>query len=139
MLFHATFNGFGLVVRIASLRHREGKALRCVSGLRRNPKPGNAKVRFAKRNESFRSAGRKSLKSLCALNQSFRVIVCFQWVNCLFVSPFSQHSRSRPEIPVDGSQGVSSRLRGGSEFLTRSGHDSGRFSKREEVYLSSDL
>jgi hypothetical protein len=44
--------------------------------------------RFAERNESFRMPDRKSLNSLRALNQSFRGIVCFQWVNRLFVSRF---------------------------------------------------
>jgi hypothetical protein len=38
--------------------------------------------------------GRKSLESLWALNQSFRELVCFQWVNRRFISRFFT-SRSR--------------------------------------------
>ena len=40
-------------------------------------------------NKRFACA-RKSLKSLWAPNQSFRGIVCFQWLNSVFVSPFSR-------------------------------------------------
>jgi hypothetical protein len=46
----------------------------------------NEALRFAKRNESFRIDGLKSLKSLRVLNQLFRGIVCFQWVDPNFVS-----------------------------------------------------
>jgi hypothetical protein len=52
--------------------------------------------RFAERNESFRMPDRKSLKSLSALNQSFRGIVCFQWVNGHFISRFFDISLSCP-------------------------------------------
>jgi hypothetical protein len=88
---------------------------------------------FAKRNESFRTAGLKSLKSLCVLNQSFRGIVCFQWVNCPFVSPFSQHSRSRPEIPV---RRIARRLVEATRRIRvfdGSEHDNKSFSKREDI------
>jgi hypothetical protein len=45
----------------------------------RNQKPAKVKgYHFAKRNETFLRANRKSLESLLALNQSFRGIVCFQ-------------------------------------------------------------
>jgi hypothetical protein len=46
----------------------------------------NEALRFAKRNESFRDDGLKSLRSLRVLNQLFRGIVCFQWVEPNFVS-----------------------------------------------------
>jgi hypothetical protein len=46
----------------------------------------NETLRFAKRNEAFRSAGLKSLKSSWPLNHAFRGIVCFQWVDPHFVS-----------------------------------------------------
>jgi hypothetical protein len=52
-------------------------------------KQGKRNEYFAKRNETFRSAGRKSLISLGSLNQCFRGIVCFQRFKGLFVSPFS--------------------------------------------------
>jgi hypothetical protein len=38
----------------------------------------NKGLRFAMRNETFRGEGSKFLKSLMAMNQRFRVIVCFQ-------------------------------------------------------------
>ena len=41
---------------------------------------------FAERNERFRDAGRKSLRSLGVRNGPFRAIVCFQWLDPLFVS-----------------------------------------------------
>jgi hypothetical protein len=44
---------------------------------------------FAMRNGTLRRVKRKSLKSFRALNQSFRGIVYFQWLNPDFVSPFS--------------------------------------------------
>ena len=102
-------------------------------GRRRGPKQQKRNESFAKRNESFRTAGLKSLKSLCALNQSFRGIVCFQWVNCLFVSPFSRHSRSRPEIPV---RRIARRLVEATRRIRvfdRSEHDNKFFSKREDI------
>jgi len=40
------------------------------------------------RNETFRIGGPKLLISLGALNQWYRGIVCFQGLNCVFVSPF---------------------------------------------------
>ena len=43
---------------------------------------------FAKRNERFRSDGRKSLRSLGREINEFREIGCFQGVNRLFVSRF---------------------------------------------------
>jgi hypothetical protein len=50
----------------------------------------NERLLFAERNERFRDAGRKSLKSLMVRNRPFRRIVCFQWLDPLFVSPESQ-------------------------------------------------
>ncbi len=47
-------------------------------------------IHFAKRNETFRIAGLKSLKSLQAVNHPFRGIVCFQCVKRHFVLPFSR-------------------------------------------------
>ena len=44
--------------------------------------------------ETKRIPGRKSLESLWALNQSFRGLVCFQWVNRRFISRFFTY-RSR--------------------------------------------
>jgi hypothetical protein len=44
---------------------------------------------FATRNQSFRTAARKPLKSLRAPNQLFRGILCFQTLIVDFVSPFS--------------------------------------------------
>ncbi len=103
-------------------------------GRRRGPKTAKAKriFRQAKRIVSL-GAGRKSLKSLRSLDQSFRGIACFQWVSCLFVSPFSQHLRSRPEIPV---RRIARRL---IEVMRRirvfdgSDHDNRLFSKRELI------
>jgi hypothetical protein len=46
----------------------------------------NEALRFAKRNERLRGEGRNSLRSLRTLNQLFRGIVCFQWVEPNFVS-----------------------------------------------------
>jgi hypothetical protein len=48
----------------------------CFVGAAQNRQKRNAC--FAWRNEGFRIAGRKSLKSLCALDQPFRAIVYFQ-------------------------------------------------------------
>ena len=45
---------------------------------------------FARRNEAFRGSYRKSLKSLPVTNRRFRGIVCFQGLESVFVSPFSQ-------------------------------------------------
>jgi hypothetical protein len=42
---------------------------------------------FAKRNEAFRRACRKSLESLGAPNQALRGIVCFQRLSSIFISP----------------------------------------------------
>jgi hypothetical protein len=53
-------------------------------------------LRHAKRNETKRIPGRKSLESLSALNRSFRGIVCLQWVNRRFISRFFTY-RSRVE------------------------------------------
>jgi hypothetical protein len=58
--------------------------------------PENREKHFAKRNETFRTAGGNSLKSLQALNQVFRGIVCFQGFNPRFVSPFSQSASQDP-------------------------------------------
>src|SRR5580704_3674987 len=49
-----------------------------------------------KRNETFRIASRKPLKSLTAANHRFRRIVCFQRLRCLFVSHFSRMRCSDP-------------------------------------------
>jgi hypothetical protein len=57
-------------------------------GLDQAQKAGKRNESFAKRNETFRSAWRKSLISFRTLNQSFRGIVCFQWLKGVFVSPF---------------------------------------------------
>jgi hypothetical protein len=48
---------------------------RCAAEANANENKG---LRFAMRNETFRGEGSKSLKSLMALNQRFRGIVCFQ-------------------------------------------------------------
>ena len=64
------------------------------------------------RNKWFRSAGRKSLKSLSALNQSFLSIVCLQILSRHFVSPFrrmpfldreplSNEARTLPFAPLE--------------------------------------
>ena len=47
------------------------------------------KVSFRRTKPNVSQPCRKSLKSLKALNQRFRGIVCFQWVDPHFVSPFS--------------------------------------------------
>jgi hypothetical protein len=65
-------------------------ALQARFGARRRRKtPNRKKVHFAMRNETFRGARRKSLKSLRAPIQRFRGFVCFQGFNGHFVSPFS--------------------------------------------------
>ena len=61
---------------------------RCVSGVDEAKKQRKRKESFAKRNETFRGLGRKSLESLYAANQLFRGIVCFQGLNRLFISHF---------------------------------------------------
>jgi hypothetical protein len=53
---------------------------------RRGQNGENETNRFAKRNETLRDGGRKSLKLLEAPNQQFRGIVCFQWIVSRFVS-----------------------------------------------------
>src|ERR1700733_7834019 len=83
-------------------------------GLDRAQKQGKRNEYFAKRNETFRSAGRKSLISLGSLNQCFRGIVCFQRFKGLFVSPFSAlgcHARESGH-PDGLSPRFGSRLRG---------------------------
>ena len=112
---------------------RTRRSVRFALGADEGQKQQKRNESFAKRNESFRSAGLTSLKSLCALNQSFRGIVCFQWVNCLFVSPFSRHSRSRPEIPV---RRIARRLVEATRRIRvfdGSEHDNTFFSKREDI------
>ncbi len=52
---------------------------------------------FAMRNETFRIADRKPLKSLWIPNQSFRRFVCFQGFSRHFVSPFFQKVSYRPQ------------------------------------------
>jgi hypothetical protein len=102
-------------------------------GRRRGPKTAKAKRIFRQAKRIVSQRGSKSLKSLCALNQSFRGIVCFQWVNCLFVSPFSRHSRSRPEIPV---RRIARRLVEATRRIRvfdGSEHDNTFFSKREDI------
>jgi hypothetical protein len=47
-----------------------------------------------KRNERFRSVGRKPLKSFRVLNQRLRRIFCFRGVNQHFVSPFLSRALS---------------------------------------------
>jgi hypothetical protein len=54
------------------------------------PSRRSRNAHFALRNETFRRAWRKSLKSLWVPNRAFRGIVCFQWLNWRFVSPFSR-------------------------------------------------
>jgi hypothetical protein len=60
----------------------------------------NERIRLAKRNESFGGGSRKSLRSLRGLNQRFRGIVCFQWVDPRFVSPFSPPGLFRFKNPT---------------------------------------
>src|ERR1700733_8987711 len=67
-----------------------GRLTRFVSGAGETEPPENRGKHFAKRNETFRTAGGNSLKSLQALNQGFRGIVCFQGFNARFVSLFSR-------------------------------------------------
>jgi hypothetical protein len=55
-------------------------------GRRRAPNQQKRNESFANRNETFRVADPKSLKSLMVLNQRFRGIVCFQSLNHVFVS-----------------------------------------------------
>jgi hypothetical protein len=74
-------------------RERRRRLGRCVSGADEAQKQRKRKESFAKRNERFRDAGRKSLKSLGCEIGLFRQIVCFQWVNRLFVSRFLPHAR----------------------------------------------
>ena len=74
--------------------------VRFASPSERSAKPAKARGRFARRNEAFRISGRKSLKSLWSLNQRFRGIVCFQWLNRLFVSPHSRPALVRTKNPL---------------------------------------
>jgi hypothetical protein len=53
-------------------------------GLAERKKQGKRKDSFAERNQRFRDAGRKSLKSLGREIVAFRGIVCFQWLDPLF-------------------------------------------------------
>ena len=64
-----------------------GRLGRCVSGVDKAQKQRKRKECFAKRNERFRAAGRKSLRSLGSEIRRFREIVCFQGFNRFFVSP----------------------------------------------------
>jgi hypothetical protein len=43
--------------------------------------------------------GRKSLKSFWLPNRRFRGIVCFQWLNPIFVSPYFVHARTDQKPP----------------------------------------
>ena len=70
-------------------------ARRCVSSAGKAKNGANEAIHFAKRNEPFRTGRGKSLKSLRRRIQPFRRIVCFQWVQAHFVSPFSRR-RSFP-------------------------------------------
>ena len=69
-------------------------------GRPRGPKQRKRKELFAKRNQTFRHAGRKSLRALGVRNQSFRLIVCFQWVNRLFVSRSRRTRSLDPKKPA---------------------------------------
>jgi hypothetical protein len=55
-------------------------------GSRQREKQGKRKDSFAERNERFRDAGRKSLRSLGREIGEFRAIVYLQWLAPLFVS-----------------------------------------------------
>jgi hypothetical protein len=72
-----------------------------VWGLDEAEKQRKRKQRFAKRNERFRDGDRNPLRSLGALNQGFRRIVCFQWLDPLFVS---RESRA-PNFPASEGPG----------------------------------
>src|ERR1700722_17328313 len=63
----------------------------CAVGAKKTRK---RKTHFAKRNGTFRIVGRKPLKSLWSRNQRFRGMVCFQWLNLVFVSPFFMDART---------------------------------------------
>jgi hypothetical protein len=67
-----------------------GRPVRFDSGLEEARKRPGRNAHFAARNETFRTAWHKPLKSLLAPNQRFRGIVCFQWLIADFVSPFLQ-------------------------------------------------
>ena len=62
--------------------------------------PENAKVVSQGRDETLRIPRNKSLKSLWALNRRFRGIVCFQRLDCHFVSPFSRMRRVDEKLLV---------------------------------------
>ena len=66
-----------------------GSKLRFVSDVEEAKNSETKGFRFAKRNQTFRLERLKSLRSLRVLNQLFRGIVCFQWLDPRFVSPFS--------------------------------------------------
>ncbi len=78
----------------------------CVSGVDGAQKRRKRKESFALRNERFRDAGRKSLKSLGCEIGRFREIVCFQWANRLFVSRFRRTRSPDPKTRSNGSRGA---------------------------------
>jgi hypothetical protein len=90
-------------------REKADRPLRIQPDERRKRPKTKGMFRRAKRNVSH--ASRKSLESLSAPNQRFRWIVCFQGLNCLFVSPVfacaasNETPRFRIVNPVDLAQG----------------------------------
>ena len=71
--------GLGPTIRPEFRIRGPGRFLRACTKPKRN-------ADFAKRNETFRSAGRKLLESRWSPNQSFHGFVCFQWLDPVFVS-----------------------------------------------------
>jgi hypothetical protein len=88
LLFCATFSGrnFQVAGILSDAERPHHGPFRFLRRPGQNPRKRNKS--FAKRNETFRSAGLNSLKSLRSANHRFRGIVYFQWFNCVFVSRY---------------------------------------------------
>jgi hypothetical protein len=125
--FRATFSASKLRPRPDPTRTR-GRQGRFVSGLDEAEKRPKRNAHFATRNKTFHEPGRKSLESLWAPNQSFRGFVCFQWLNPVFVSPFSSPPPSRPRLHSVG-----------CPALSQYHNHSRNFKRRQEYFAISDL
>src|SRR5580692_4020550 len=76
-------------------------SVRCVSGLDSAKRPRKRNEPFAKRNESFRSAGRRALKSLWAPNQHFAGLFVFNGLTAFsFRAVFKWSSLSQSQAPT---------------------------------------
>src|ERR1700722_12338020 len=106
MRFRATFSCLAPIPKLPCFKWLAPEPLHVLRG--RGQEKRKRKTHFAKRNGTFRIIGRKPLKSLWSRNQRFRGIVCFQWLNLVFVSPFFMHARTNQKPGIYKRQSASS-------------------------------